>query len=195
MSNPENEHGLSWLDLREPEVLSDEVKAAYATSIANIGFVRGMQKLMANVPEVMLAQGGLSGALMKSPSSNLSFKEREIMALVVSVENRCAPCIFAHASQLRSLGLSAVWVGTIEANYRHADLTPRERALADYAIKLTRAPGDMNKVDIDPLREAGLSEVDIIFAAGIIAFYNFSNRLCSGLGIATNTPDYEGHRG
>jgi uncharacterized peroxidase-related enzyme len=81
-------------------------------------------------------------------------------------------------------------VARIEVNFRHADLSARERALADYAIRITRDPGEIEPADLDKLRQAGVSEAEILDAAGVAAYFNFSNRLNSALGVPPNDEAY-----
>lgn len=185
---------MSWLSLGEVEPTA-EVAAVFAATRAKLGYVRVAQRLMANVPPVMVAQDGLSRSLMAGGETSLTAREREFLALIVSVENGCTACVFGHASRLRLETGDAFWVGTVEANYRHAQLTARERAMGDYAIKLTRTPAEMGPADLEPLRQAGLSETDIIYTAGIVAFFNLSNRINSGLGVVPNREAHEAGRG
>lgn len=181
-----------WLNLGEPKI-TPEVQAVMDGTRSRIGYVRTGQTVAAHVPDAMVAQDGLSRGLMLGEGP-LSRKERELLALVVSVENRCVTCIFGHASQLRLITGDPVWVAEVEANYRHARLTPREMALADYAVKLTRAPGDLRESDLEPLRANGIPELGILYAAQIVAYYNFSNRFTTGVGIRPNPESYAAGR-
>ena len=183
---------MSWLDLGEPKI-TPEVQAVMDGTRSRLGYVRTGQTIAAHVPDAMVAEDGLSRGLMLGDGP-LSRKERELLALVVSVENRCMTCIFGHASQLRLITGDPLWVGEVEANYRHARLTPREMALADYAVKLTRAPGDVREEDLAPLRANGISDLGILYTAQIIAYYNFSNRFMSGLGVRPNPESYAAGR-
>jgi uncharacterized peroxidase-related enzyme len=171
---------MSWLDLGEPKV-TPEVQAVMDGTRSRLGYVRTGQTIAAHVPDAMVAQDGLSRGLMLGDGP-LSRKERELLALVVSVENRCMTCIFGHSSQLRLITGDPLWVGEVEANYRHARLTPREMALADYAVKLTRAPGDIRE------------DLGILYTAQIVAYYNFSNRFMSGIGVRPNPESYAAGR-
>lgn len=114
--------------------------------------------------------------------------------LVVSAENRCKPCVFGHAAALQEATGDPARVARIEVNFRHAGLSPRERALADYALKITRVPGEIEAGDLDRLRDAGLSEVQILDAAAVAAYFNFSNRLNSAIGVPPNDEAYAAHR-
>ena len=79
----------------------------------------------------------------------------------------------------------------IAADYTQAPLTPRERAILDYAAKLTRTPAKMREADLDPMREAGLSDAAILDAAMITAYFAYVNRIADGLGVAIESDDDE----
>ena len=82
----------------------------------------------------------------------------------------------------------------VEVNYRRAGLSPRERALADYALKITRAAAEVEPADLQTLRDAGVDEHGILEAAAVAAYFNFSNRLNSALGVRANTEAYAANR-
>lgn len=188
-STPPATAALSWLR-QEPTVLAGAVAEIIARTEAKVGHRRNAQLVLAHNPPLLIAQDALSRALNQPEISDLSPRERELIAVVVSVENRCAPCIFAHTATLRKLSGDPLWVGLLEVNYRHANLTGRERALADYAWKITRAAQDIVPADLQPLRQEGLSEPAILEAAAIAAYFNYSNRLNSALGILPNAEAY-----
>ena len=71
----------------------------------------------------------------------------------------------------------------IERDYREAQLSPRERAMLDYAVKLTVTPSEMGQADVQQLREVGLSDVAILDVCQVSAYYNYVNRLAEGLGV------------
>lgn len=185
---------ISWLNLGAPAE-PPEVKGVFDRTMAKIGYVRYSQQVVANLPAVLAAQEALSRALMQDENLKLSRKERELIALVVSVENSCDSCTFGHASQLRAITGDSLWVGRVQANYRRAPLSARERAIADYAVKVTRAASEVEPTDLETLRLAGLTEIEILHAAAIAAYFNFSNRINSGLGIEPNAEAYFASRG
>jgi uncharacterized peroxidase-related enzyme len=74
-------------------------------------------------------------------------------------------------------------VEAIESDYRSAPLTPRERALCDYAVKLTKTPEAMQRTDVEALRHSGLSDAEILDACQVTAYYNYVNRMADGLGV------------
>lgn len=88
----------------------------------------------------------------------------------------------AHAEDYRLEGGSDETAKALERDYRRADLTERERALADYAVKLSKSPGRIGVQDLDPLRAAGLTDTDIHDAVQVISYFNYINRIADGLG-------------
>jgi uncharacterized peroxidase-related enzyme len=183
----------SWLDL-PPATATPDIAALFARTRDKLGYVRHSQRATAHRPALTLAQDALSRAVNTDADGGLTRAERELIALVVSAENRCEPCVFGHAAALREATGDPARVARIEVNYRHAGLSPRERALADYALRITRAPGEIEAGDIDRLRQAGLTELQILDAAAIAAYFNFSNRLNSALGVPPNDEAYAAHR-
>jgi uncharacterized peroxidase-related enzyme len=184
---------VSWLDLPAPPP-SGAVQAVLDRTREKLGYVRNGQAALLARPELLLGQDALSRAVNANAESGLVPKERELIALVVSSENRCEPCVLGHASALRGITGDPFWVERVQVNYRHAPLSTRERALADYALAITRAPGAIEPADLDRLRAAGLSEAEILDAAAIAAYFNFSNRINSAIGVAPNPEAYAAHR-
>ena len=185
---------LSWLDL--PQAPSTpELEDLFERTRQKLGYVRNGQRAIAHRPALAVAQDVLSRAVNSDQPGGLSRRDRELIALVVSAENRCVTCVFAHAAALRQESQDPMWVDQVIANYRHAQLTARERALADFAIAATRAPGELGPEHLDALRTAGVGEVGIIDAAAVTAYFNFSNRLNSALGVPPNAEAHAAGRG
>ncbi len=92
-----------------------------------------------------------------------------------------------HGEALRALGTDAATREDLKRDPDRAALPPRARALADYALKLTRAPGEVAATDAAALRAAGLSDAAIHDAAAVTAYFNFVNRIALGLGVALET--------
>jgi uncharacterized peroxidase-related enzyme len=184
----------SWLDL--PLAPSTpELDALFDRTREKLGYVRHSQRATAHRPALTLAQDALSRAVNSDAPGSLCRRERELIALVVSTENRCIPCVFGHAAALREASGDPAWVAQVEANFRHAGLSARERALADFALLITRTPGEIEAQHLEPLRAAGLTEEQIVDAAAVAAYFNFSNRLNSALGVPPNLEAYAAHRG
>jgi uncharacterized peroxidase-related enzyme len=184
---------ISWLKLPAAP-MTPEVKQALSVTMEMVGYVRHQQNVAAHRPAFLTALGTLAGVILRDPESALSLRERELIALVVSAENRCDACVVAHKAALRALGGDALWADQIAINYRRADLTPRERALSDYALKVTRAASEVEESDLDAMRAAGVPEAGILDAVAVIGLFNLTNRLNSGLGVHVNREAYESFR-
>jgi uncharacterized peroxidase-related enzyme len=113
----------------------------------------------------------------------LSRRERELIATVVSRVNGCEYCLAHHADAFgrhaNEPGLQAL----VATDYTKAALSPRERAIADHAVKLTQTPQDVREKDVEKLRSAGLNDREILDVTLSASYFNFVNRLASGLGL------------
>jgi len=121
--------------------------------------------------------------------SGLSKLEREMIAVVVSSANRCYYCLVAHGQAVRRLSGDPQLGEMLVMNYRVAELSPRHRAMLDYAWTLTAAPRDIGEADRAALRAAGFAEADIFDINDVAAFFNYTNRMAHGLDMMPN-PEY-----
>jgi uncharacterized peroxidase-related enzyme len=177
---------VTWLRLEPAAAPSDALADLAEASMVRYGFVRNLFVAGTLRPAQTRAAQMLANAVLGESGNLLSLREREVMALVVSSENRCVTCVVAHSASLRGLGMASATVDLIATNYRHSGLAGRERVLADFAFRVTRSPSECSESDLLPLRDIGLSEGEIMEAAYTIAYFNFSNRLLSSLGIPPN---------
>jgi uncharacterized peroxidase-related enzyme len=118
--------------------------------------------------------------------SGLSKLEREMIAVAVSSENHCYYCLVAHGAAVRVLSGDPPLGELMAMNYRAARLSKRQRAMLDFAVKLTREPWAIEDADRDALRRAGFSERDIFDIAAVAAFFNMSNRVASATDMRPN---------
>jgi uncharacterized peroxidase-related enzyme len=112
-----------------------------------------------------------------------------MIAVVVSLENRCAYCIAAHSAALRKLTKDPGISDRLAGGYRQAGLEPPQLAMLEYAAKLTRSPAEMTEADVQALRDAGWRDEDVMDIAEVTGLFNMSNRMASGLGWEPN-PEY-----
>ena len=180
-SNP-----FSWLRLPEPSSYPPKIQAMHEESRAKLGYVRNFFKLPWEADRLALYQGYLD-RLMRSDDCKLTRVERELLAFVTSTENRCEPCVLAHGTAARENGLPSEVVDEILVSWRRADLEPGQRALAEFASKLTLHPAEADETYLEPLREAGYSEEQIFEAVQIVSIYNSNNRMNNVLGLKPNT--------
>jgi uncharacterized peroxidase-related enzyme len=142
-----------------------------------IGFVPNVIKGYAARPARWRAFVTMYHALMDKDGSKLSPLEREMIAVVVSAVNRCYYCLVAHGQAVRKLSGDPELGEMLVMNYRVAHLSERQRAMLDFAWKLTGTPWLIEDPDRAALRAVGFSEEEIWDIGETAAFYNFSNRM------------------
>ncbi|MBX9588247.1 MAG: peroxidase-related enzyme [Hyphomonadaceae bacterium] len=118
--------------------------------------------------------------------SGLSKTEREMIAVTVSAINHCHYCLTSHGAALRQRGKDPELGEVIAQNYRAAGLDRRQKAMLDFASKLTETPDKIEESDRAALRQAGFSDRDIWDIAAVAGFYNMSNRLAAAADIRPN---------
>jgi uncharacterized peroxidase-related enzyme len=168
--------------------IPDEIKELWALPLEKLGFVPNVLRVFALRPQHLLKWWDYYDELLRG-ESGLTKTQREMIAVVVSSTNRCHYCIVSHSAALRKLTKDPALSDQIASDYTAADLEPRERAMLDFAVTLTKASADMTDADVDALREAGWIDEDIFDIAQVAAMFNFTNRLASGLGWEPN-PEY-----
>ena len=171
-------------------VLSGEMQAYFAKCDEKIGFVPNVLRAYAHDNQKLEAFAALYNDLMLAPSG-LSKLEREMIAVVVSSQNRCYYCLTAHGAAVRQLSGDPVLAEMLVQNYRAAELGPRHRAMLDFAVKLTDAPSTVEEPDRARLREAGFSDRDIWDVAAVASFFSMSNRMASAVDMRPNR-EYHG---
>lgn len=121
--------------------------------------------------------------------SELTPLEREMIAVVVSSNNNCYYCLTAHGAAVREYSGDPALGELMVMNYRVAELEPRQRAMLDFAHKLTVSPAEVTEDDRQVLRDAGFSERGIWDIANVAGFYNMTNRVASAVDMQPN-PEY-----
>lgn len=121
--------------------------------------------------------------------SGLSKLEREMIAVAVSSVNKCFYCLTAHGAAVRQLSGDPVLGEMLVMNYRAANLDARQKAMLDFAVKLTEKPAEIEEGDREKLRDAGFTDRDIWDIASTTAFYNMSNRVAAAVDMRPN-PEY-----
>jgi uncharacterized peroxidase-related enzyme len=118
--------------------------------------------------------------------SGLSKLEREMIAVAVSSQNRCYYCLTAHGAAVRQYARDPLLGEQMVMNYRAARLNKRQRAMLDFAGKLTAQPGNVEEADRERLRRAGFSDRDIWDISAVTGFFNMSNRVASATDMRPN---------
>ncbi|MAY33475.1 MAG: alkylhydroperoxidase [Rhodovulum sp.] len=126
--------------------------------------------------------------------SGLSKLEREMIAVVVSSANRCWYCQVAHGAAVRELSGDPKLGEAMVMNYRVAKITAKQRAMLDFAFKLTETPDRIDDPDRAALREVGFSEREIFDIASVAAFFNMTNRVAAATEMQPNDAYHGAHR-
>jgi uncharacterized peroxidase-related enzyme len=173
-----------------PADLSPEMKALFEKCVEKIGFVPNVLAAYAHDDAKLRAFVALYDDLMLA-ASGLSKLEREMIAVVVSSENRCFYCLAAHGAAVRRLSGDPVLGEILVMNWRAADLSERHRAMLSFASRMTRESWAVGEEDREALRRAGLSDRDVWDVAAVAAFFNMSNRMASAVDMRPNV-EYHG---
>ncbi len=165
--------------------LSPEMDTYFRKCDERLGFVPNVLKAFAFDDAKLQAFVDYRQELVQN-AATLSKLEIEMIATVVSSQNRCFYCITAHGNAVRQLG-DPVLGEMMVMNYRAARLPKRQRAMLDFAVKLTTQPWEVEEEDRDRLRHAGFNDRDIWDIASVAAFYNMTNRLASATDMRPNS--------
>jgi len=178
------------LDLAPPDPLPDDIAVLFGKCQEKLGLIPNVLVAYAQNPDKLRAFSQYYNTLMLGPSG-LSKLEREMIAVAVSSLNHCWYCLVAHGAAVRVLSGSPELGEALALDHRYADVTPRQRAMIDFARKMTSNSPGIGKADRAGLRAHGFSEADIFDIADVAAFFNMSNRMASAVGMLPN-PEYHG---
>jgi uncharacterized peroxidase-related enzyme len=173
------------LDLGPRADLAPDMQTYFAKCVEKLGFVPNVLQAYAFDNAKLHAFILMADDLMLG-DSGLSKLEREMIAVAVSSANHCHYCLTAHGAAVRQRARDPEMGELIAQNYRAADLPPRQKAMLDFAVKLTEAPDKIEEEDRQALRRAGFSDRDIWDIAAVAAFYNMSNRLAAAADMRPN---------
>jgi uncharacterized peroxidase-related enzyme len=172
------------LDLPQAE-LSPAMAAYFQKCRDKIVYVPNVLLAYAHDMAKLEAFAAFYNDLMLAPSG-LSKLEREMIAVVVSAENRCFYCLTAHGAAVRQLSGKPELGEMLVMNYRAAPLSKRERAMLDFAVLMTKASHQIEESDRAALRDAGFTDRDIWDIAAVAGFFNMSNRMASATDMRPN---------
>lgn len=173
------------LDLPPIDPLPDSTAKFFAICEEKLGLVPNVLRAYAHNIDKLNAFSAMYNDLMLG-DSGLSKLEREMIAVAVSAENRCFYCLVAHGAAVRALSGRPELGEALVMNYRVAELAPRERAMLDFAVKMTIDSKNMSESDRQSLRDAGLSEAEIWDVAAVAGFFNMTNKMASAIDMRPN---------
>ena len=184
---PQPDH-VSIYDLPDPSDLDQDMQDYFAVCEDKLGMIPNVLRTFSRNQDKLRAFSAYYNTLMLA-DSKLSKLEREMVAVVVSSANRCYYCLVAHGQAVRKLSGDPELGEMLVMNYRVAKLEPRQRAMLDFAWKLTTTPWEVDEPERDDLRKAGLSDDEIFDLADVIGFFNMSNRFAIASDMMPN-PEY-----
>ncbi len=178
------------MDLALPDeaTLPEDLRPYFQKCRDKLGFVPNVLRAWLIRPDRLRNFIRTYDDLMLGPSG-LSKLEREMIAVAVSAVNRCYYCLVAHGAAVRKLSGDPQLGEMMVMSYRVAELPPRQRAMLDFAVKLTESPHLITAEDRQRLAEHGFSEADIFDLCEVAGFFNMTNRVAHGVDMIPN-PEY-----
>jgi len=169
--------------------LPDDIRARILEVQEKAGFVPNVFATLAHRPDEFRAFFAYHDALMLK-DGGLTKAEREMIVVATSGANDCLYCIVAHGALLRIYGKHPLVADQVAVNYRKADITPRQRAMLAFAMKVAVDSAAIGDADFAALREHGFGDEDIWDIGAIAAFFALSNRMANMIGMRPNDEFY-----
>ena len=173
----------------EIDALPEDIKARILEVQEKSGFIPNVFLALAHRPDEFRAFFSYHAALMNK-ESGLSKGEREMIVVATSGLNECIYCVVAHGAILRIREKNSLIADQIATNYKKADISDRQLAMLDFAVKVSQDASVISKEDIQALASYGFSEQDVWDIGSIAAFFALSNRLANMANIRPNDEFY-----
>ena len=158
--------------------LPEDVRNRILAVQEKAGFVPNVFLTLAHRPDEFRAFFAYHDALMEK-ESGVSKAEREMIVVATSGANQCQYCVVAHGAILRVRARNPFIADQVAVNYRKADLTPRQRAMLEFALKVALRSAEVGEADLAALREHGFTDENIWDIGAVAAFFAMSNRLAN----------------
>ena len=174
-----------------PEILElpEDMRARILKVQEKSGFVPNVFLALARRPDEWRAFFAYHDALMEK-EGGLTKAEREMIVVATSGANQCLYCVVAHGAILRIRAKNPLVADQVAVNYRKADITPKQKAMLDFAMKVSRESERVNDADFDTLKGHGFTDEDIWDIAAITALFALSNRMANFTGMRPNDEFY-----
>ena len=172
--------------LAELKDLPDDIRTAVLAVQEKAGFVPNVFLALARRPAEWRAFFAYHDALMLKDEGSLTKGDREMIVTTTSAANQCLYCVVAHGALLRIYDKKPLVADQVAVNYRKADITPRQRAMLDFAMKVCDRSHEIEEADFTALHAHGFDDEDIWDIAAITSFFGLSNRMASFSGMQPN---------
>jgi uncharacterized peroxidase-related enzyme len=169
--------------------LPEDIRTRILAVQEKSGFVPNVFLMLANRPEEFRAFFAYHDALMEK-DTGLTKAEREMIVVATSAASNCLYCVVAHGAILRIRAKDPRVADQVATDYRKAEITPRQRAMLDFALKLSREPVSVVDADFERLREHGFGDDDIWDIGAIAGFFALSNRMAHLTALMPNDEFY-----
>ncbi|KWW36456.1 peroxidase-related enzyme [Cupriavidus metallidurans] len=168
------------------ENLPDDIRQRVLEVQEKAGFVPNVFLALAHRPDECRAFFAYHDALMLKETGSLTKGDREMIVVATSGANQCLYCVVAHGAILRIYEKKPLVADQVAVNYLKADITPRQRAMLDFAMKVCTDSHTIGEADFEALRAHGFDDEDAWDIAGITAFFGLSNRMANTIGMRPN---------
>jgi 4-carboxymuconolactone decarboxylase len=192
MSTPQ--HPVSRYPVPELSEMPDDIRERILAVQEKSGFIPNIFLVLARRPDEFRAFFAYHDALMEK-TGGLTKAEREMIVVATSSLNQCQYCVVAHGGILRIRAKDPLIADQVAANYRKADITERQRAMLDFAIKVSTEAHRVEEQDFEMLRAHQFSDEDAWDIAGIASFFALSNRMANATSLRPNAEFYALGRG
>jgi uncharacterized peroxidase-related enzyme len=169
--------------------LPEDLRARMLEVQDKAGFIPNVFLALAHRPDEFRAFFAYHDALLLR-DSGLSKGEKEMIIVATSGANRCLYCVVAHGAVLRIYEKKPLIADQVATNYLKADITPRQKAMLGFALKVCMASADITEADYDALKVHGFSEEDIWDIGAITALFGLSNRMANLISMRPNDEFY-----
>ncbi len=183
-------HAISRFPVPVFEELPEDIQQRITEVQEKAGFVPNVFLTLARRPEEFRAFFTYHDALMEKETPGLSMAEREMIVVATSARNQCQYCVIAHGAILRIRAKNPYIADQLATNYRKADISERQKAMLDYALKVSREAETVNESDYEQLNSFGFDDEDIWDIGAISAFFGLSNRIVNMSSMRTNDEFY-----
>src|SRR5579871_4938244 len=169
--------------------LPDDIRTRLLAVQEKSGFIPNVFLTLAHRPDEFRAFFAYHDALMEK-DGGLTKAEREMIVVATSSANQCQYCVIAHGAILRIRAKNPQIADQIAVNYRKADITPRQRAMLDFAMKVSQQPHLISEADFAEITAHGFGDADVWDIAAIAAFFALSNRMANVTAMRPNDEFY-----
>ena len=181
---------ISRFPVPELKDLPDDIRETILSVQEKAGFVPNVFLTLAHRPAEFRAFFAYHDALMLKETGNLTKADREMIVTTTSAKNDCLYCVVAHGALLRVYAKNPLVADQVAINHLKADITPRQKAMLDFAVKVCLDSAAISEADYAPLHAHGFDDEDIWDIATITAFFGMSNRIANAIGMRPNTEFY-----